>query len=70
VVHSPKCSLENPEKNVKQKSRVNREILKGAWDMLQQLIGEKGKSATRMIVKADQKNTSRGCSSCERHPGT
>lgn len=61
---SAKGTLENPGKNVKAKSGLNRSILGQGWYLLLQMIDYKALWSSKEIVKVDPKNTSQECSIC------
>lgn len=61
---SSKGTLENPGKNVKQKSGLNRSILGQGWSILLRMLDYKALWSSKEIKGVDPKNTSRECSRC------
>ena len=59
MTRSARGSAENPGKNVKTRSGLNREILKTGWSGLRQRLSYKME-----VVEVDPKNTSRTCHEC------
>ena len=59
MTKSAKGTVENPGKNVKAKSGLNRVILANGWGLFDQCIGYKAK-----VIKVDPKYTSQKCSEC------
>ena len=61
---SAKGTIEEPGKNIKQKSGLNRSILERGWGKLVQNLEYKSEWKGGEVVKVDPKNTSRMCSVC------
>ncbi|OED37477.1 hypothetical protein AB834_01750 [PVC group bacterium (ex Bugula neritina AB1)] len=61
---SAKGSIENPGKNVKQKSGLNRSILDQGWYTFVELLTYKQKWRGGILQKVDPRNTSRKCFKC------
>ncbi|MXZ81523.1 MAG: transposase, partial [Gammaproteobacteria bacterium] len=59
MTRSAKGSVENPGRNVKAKSGLNREILKTGWSGLRRKLAYKME-----VIGVDPKNTSRTCHEC------
>ncbi len=59
MTKSAKGDRENPGRNVKQKSGLNREILNTGWSGFKQKLGYKSE-----LIEVDPKNTSRRCHAC------
>ncbi len=59
MTRSAKGDRENPGQNVKQKSGLNREILKTGWSGFKQKLGYKSE-----LIEVDPRNTSRRCHAC------
>lgn len=65
MTRSAKGTLENPGKNVAQKSGLNRAILKQGWGEFRRQLGYKTKwRGTGMVAIADYAYTSQECSAC------
>lgn len=64
MTKSAKGTLEEPGKNVKQKSGLNRSILNQGWGILRQQIDYKTQFRGGKLLLVDPKNTSRACSNC------
>lgn len=64
MTKSAKGTVENPGKNVAQKSGLNRSMLDAGIGMLYQFIGYKAEEAGCQFVQINPKNTSRKCSKC------
>jgi putative transposase len=64
LTRSAKGDVENPGRNVKAKSRLNRALLDAGLGMWETLIREKAASAARVVVGVDPRNSSRECSRC------
>ncbi|MCY3541317.1 MAG: transposase [Gammaproteobacteria bacterium] len=60
MTKSAKGTVENPGKNVKQKSGLNREILRSGWGILENFLGYKAHTVTRVPAA----HTSQKCSQC------
>ncbi len=61
---SAKGSIDNPGKNVKQKSGLNRSILDAGWGEFRRQLEYKVGWANGIVVVVDPKNTSRRCPIC------
>ncbi len=61
---SAKGSIDNPGKNVSQKSGLNRRILDAGWDEFRRHLAYKVGWANGIVVLVDPKNTSRKCPLC------
>ena len=61
---SAKGSIDNPGKNVSQKSGLNRRILDAGWDEFRRHLAYKVGWANGIVVLVDPKNTSRRCPIC------
>ena len=59
LTKSARGTIENPGKNVKQKSGLNRVIQDSGWYKLEKFIGERA-----VVHKVDPKYTSQRCSEC------
>ena len=64
MTKSAKGTADNPGKNVKQKSGLNRSILNMAWGKFFRMLEYKLALTGRKLVKIDPRNTSRTCSQC------
>jgi putative transposase len=66
MVRSAKGTVENPGKNVKAKSGLNREIHNQSWGMFRVRLEQKASAATSVVevVAVPAQNTSRRCSAC------
>lgn len=64
MTKSNKGTIENPGKNVKAKSGLNREILNQSWGILYSFIDYKTKFEGKMFEKVNPRNTSRKCNIC------
>ena len=66
MVRSAKGTIENPGKNVKAKSGLNREINNQSWGMFRVRLEQKAGAATSVVevVAVPAPNTSRRCSTC------
>ena len=62
---SAKGTLENPGKNVKAKSGLNRSILDQGWHMFQTFLEYKMKRNGGDVIYVNPKNTSNKCSACK-----
>ena len=61
---SAKGSLQNPGKNVAQKSGLNKSILRQGWGMFRTMLEYKCKKFGSTLVLVNPKNTSRECRKC------
>ena len=61
---SAKGTIENPGKQVKAKSGLNREINNQSWGLLQLQMACKAEEAGRLFLKIDPRHTSPSCSIC------
>ncbi|MBP1710459.1 MAG: Transposase [Deltaproteobacteria bacterium] len=61
---SAKGSIDNPGKNVRQKSGLNRSILDAGWSEFRRQLEYKVDWANGIVVYVDPKNTSRRCPIC------
>ena len=64
MTRSAKGTIENPGKNIKQKSGLNRSILDQGWFSFKTMIEYKMKWFGGKLILVDPKYTSRKCSSC------
>ena len=64
MTKSAKGTVDNPGKNVKQKSGLNRSILNMGFGKLARMLEYKLASKGRKLVKVAPQNTSRTCSKC------
>ncbi len=64
MTKSASGTLENPGKNVAQKSGLNRGILRQGWGMFRTMLEYKCKKFGTTLVLVDPKNTSRRCRMC------
>lgn len=65
MTRSAKGTVENPGRNVKQKSGLNRSIMQQSWGLFtQRLIDKAGTTETCEIVKVNPAYTSQTCSRC------
>ena len=64
MTKSAKGTADNPGKNVKQKSGLNRSILNMAWGKFFRMLEYKLALTGRKLVKIDPRNTSITCSQC------
>ena len=60
MTRSAEGTIDEPGKNVKQKSGLNREILKSGWGMLEGMLGYKAHTFTKVPAR----HTSQKCSQC------
>ena len=61
---SAKGTTEEPGKNVKRKSGLNRSIREQTWGIIKQQLTYKAEWAGRRLVVVDPKHTSQTCSGC------
>jgi len=61
---SAKGDMENPGRNVKAKSGLNKSILDQGWGEFLRMIGYKQEWSGGELIRVDPKNTSRTCPSC------
>ena len=66
MIRSAKGTVENPGKNVAQKSGLNRSILEHGWGMFRQRLTDKATSATTAVeaVAINPAHTSLRCHRC------
>lgn len=64
MTKSAKGTVENPGKNVRAKSGLNRVILEQSWGMLIDMLEYKTAKKGGRVIKADHKYTSQKCISC------
>lgn len=64
MTRSAKGTIDEPGKNVKQKSGLNREILAQTWGVIRQQLAYKAEWAGRQYVEVDPRQTSQQCSQC------
>lgn len=64
MTRSARGTVEEPGRNIAQKSGLNRSILDAGWGVFLDVLRTKAESAGRTIVEVDPRNTSRACSSC------
>ena len=62
---SAKGTIENPGKNVKAKSGLNRSILDQGWHMFQTFLEHKMKQEGGKVIYINPRNTSNKCSRCK-----
>lgn len=61
---SARGTVEEPGRNVRQKSGLNRSILEHGWYQFESFLAYKLAASGGSLVKADPRNTSRTCSKC------
>ncbi len=61
---SAKGTIEQPGKQVKAKSGLNREISHQSWGLLQVQMAYKAEEAGKLFLKIDPRHTSQSCSVC------
>ena len=61
---SAKGDIENPGKNVKQKSGLNKSILQQSWGMFFEMLGYKLAQNGNKLIKVDPRHTSQTCPEC------
>ena len=64
MIASAKGTVENPGKNVKQKSGLNRSINEQTWGIIRRQLTYKAEWAGRRLVVVDPRHTSQTCSRC------
>ena len=64
LTKSSKGTIENPGKNVRQKSGLNRNILANNWGLIVTQLTYKAERAGTALVMVDPRNTSQMCSNC------
>ena len=64
MTKSPKGTRELPGKNIKQKSGLNRSIIKQGWGIFFELLNYKLKERGGRLIKVDPKHTSQTCNDC------
>lgn len=64
MTKSSKGTVENPGKNVSQKSGLNKSILDQGWGMFREMLKYKAKWNGGELVKRDPKHTSQTCHQC------
>ena len=64
MMHSAAGTVEEPGKNVAQKSGLNRSINEQTWGILHNQLAYKAEYAGRELIKVDPAYTSRTCSGC------
>ena len=64
MTRSAKGTMEQPGKNVAQKSGLNRSITEQTWGLIRQQLRYKAAWAGRELVVVDPKHTSQRCSDC------
>jgi putative transposase len=64
MTDSAKGTIENPGKNVKAKSRLNKLILDQGWSAFLRMLGYKQEWSGGKLIQVDPKNTSRTCPAC------
>ena len=64
MTDSAKGTIENPGKNVKAKSRLNKLILDQGWSAFLRMLGYKQEWSGGKLIQVDPKNTSRTCPDC------
>ena len=64
MTKSAKGTVDNPGKNVKQKSGLNRSLLNMSFGKFVRMLEYKLKSAGRKLIMVDPRNTSRTCAKC------
>jgi len=65
MTRSAKGTVEQPGKNVAQKSGLNRSILDAAWGILLNQLAYKAEWAGRTVVRVNPRGTSQRCSQCD-----
>jgi putative transposase len=65
MMKSAQGTIENPGKNVKAKSGLNRSIADEAWSLFEQLLKYKLDWRGGQLVYVDPKHTSQQCSQCK-----
>jgi putative transposase len=69
MTKSAKGSIDNPGRNVKQKSGLNKVILDKSWHQLETFTKYKSKRAGKAFFKVSAKHTSQECAACSHiHP--
>ena len=66
MTRSAKGSIEEPGKNVKAKSGLNRSLLDAGLAQFIRILTDKAESAGRLVVLVDPKGTSQECSDCRK----
>lgn len=64
MVRSAKGDIDNPGRRVKQKSGLNRSILRQSWGKLYSMLAYKVAANGGMLLKVDPKYTSQTCPAC------
>lgn len=64
MTKSPRGTIENPGKMVKQKSELNRNILDVAWGKFFEILIYKAEEANKIVQQVNPQYTSQKCSSC------
>ena len=64
MTRSAKGTIEDPGRNVKQKTGLNREILANAWGRLGVMLGYKAAWAGKQLIVVPPEYTSQTCSGC------
>jgi len=66
MTRSAKGNIEEPGKNVRAKSGLNRSILDAGLAQFVQILTDKAESAGRLVVMVDPRGTSQECSDCSK----
>ncbi|GIH61298.1 RNA-guided endonuclease InsQ/TnpB family protein [Microbispora siamensis] len=66
MTRSASGTVEQPGRNVAQKSGLNRSILDAGWGVFLQVLAHKAESAGRELIAVNPVNTSRTCARCGR----
>ncbi|MGW5415945.1 RNA-guided endonuclease InsQ/TnpB family protein [Actinomadura geliboluensis] len=64
MTHSASGTVEEPGRNVAQKSGLNRSILDAGWGVFLRVLAHKAESAGRELIAVNPAHTSRTCSRC------
>ncbi len=65
MVRSAKGTLDNPGKNVAQKTGLNREILYQSWSLFRKRLEDKAVASAVVVIPVNPKHTSQTCSECK-----
>ena len=64
MTRSASGTIDNPGRNVAQKSGLNRSILDAGWGVFLTILAHKAESAGRELIAVNPANTSRTCARC------
>src|SRR5690606_34297404 len=64
MTRSASGTIDNPGRNVAQKSGLNRSILDAGWGVFLTILAHKAESAGRELIAVEPRNTSRTCARC------